>query len=33
MWIGDIFKKIIANLITFGIIAGVAYFLIIRYVF
>ena len=33
MWIGDIFKKVIANLITIAVFCGIVYFLVSRYVF
>ncbi len=32
-WIGDIFKKVIANLLTIAIIGGAAYFFVFRFFF
>jgi hypothetical protein len=32
-WIGDIFKKVLINVITFIIIGGIIYFIIRKFIF
>ncbi len=31
-WIGDIIKKVIINLLTLAVVAGVVYFFVSRYI-
>lgn len=31
-WIGDVFKKVLVNLITIAIILGAAYFIAVKYI-
>lgn len=33
MWIGDILKKVITNLITIAVVGGVIYFLVRKFIF
>ncbi len=31
-WVGDVIKKVIINLLTIAVVAGVVYFFVTRYV-